>query len=261
MRRVVLAFLVAALCVVPAYADGEQLPEIPSDDVVEEVQGDDPAVDQGDPVETPQPSDDAAAVPPAAGLQPGDPDDVPGTDSPSGDQDDPVDGDADTVGDSGLADAAGVLDDIYTLMEDSELFTVADDYPSNAPFTGGYYISADTNLGDAVLYVPKEYQYGSFALDTSGNLVNLTAGTISGILKVGSRSYNLRISSFSTPEYREQSGSSWSWYDLTVRDIVSANVQIFEDGDAVRLWPTDTVLLLILILFGGVITWKQFTRL
>lgn len=157
------------------------------------------------------------------------------------------------------ADLSGVgeeLAEIKELLQQSEVFAVPEDYPSTAPLQGGYYIDCSAGL----IFVPREAQYGAFAYDDSGELVNITDGTINGIIQRGSSVYDLRFSSFGTAEYRDRYGSSWQWTSISTGTVSASNVEIFDDGNAVRLWPTSTMLALISILLLGVIAWRQFMR-
>ena len=153
-------------------------------------------------------------------------------------------------------DVASELEEIRELLEQSEVFAVPEDYPSTAPLQGGYYIDCSAGL----LFVPREAQYGAFAYDDSGELVNITDGTINGIIQRGRSVYDLRFTSFGTAEYRERDGSSWQWTSVSTGTVSSTNVEIFDDGNAVRLWPTSTMLALVSILLLGVIAWRQFMR-
>lgn len=157
------------------------------------------------------------------------------------------------------ADLSGVgveLAEIKELLQQSEVFAVPEDYPSTAPLQGGYYIDCSAGL----IFVPREAQYGAFAYDDSGELVNITDSTIFGIIQRGSSVYDLRFSSFGTAEFRERDGSSWQWTSISIGTVSSTNVEVFDDGNAVRLWPTSTMLALISILLLGVIAWRQFMR-
>lgn len=157
------------------------------------------------------------------------------------------------------ADLSGVgeeLAEIKELLQQSEVFAVPEDYPSTAPLQGGYYIDCSAGL----IFVPRESQYGAFAYDDSGELVNITDSTIYGIIQRGSSVYDLRFSSFGTAEFRERDGSSWQWTSISTGTVSSTNVEVFDDGNAVRLWPTSTMLALISILLLGVIAWRQFMR-
>ena len=155
-----------------------------------------------------------------------------------------------------LSEVGEELAEIKELLQQSEVFSVPEDYPSTAPLQGGYYIDCSAGL----IFVPREAQYGAFAYDDSGDLVNITDGTINGIIQRGSSVYDLRFSSFGTAEYRERYGSSWQWTSVSTGTVSSTNVEIFDDGNAVRLWPTSTMLALVSILLLGVIAWRQFMR-
>lgn len=155
-----------------------------------------------------------------------------------------------------LSEVGEELAEIKELLQQSDVFAVPADYPSTAPLQGGYYIDCSAGL----LFVPREAQYGAFAYDDSGELVNITDSTIYGIIQRGSSVYELRFSSFGTAEFRERDGSSWQWTSVSTGTVSASNVEIFDDGNAVRLWPTSTMLALISILLLGVIAWRQFMR-
>ena len=153
-------------------------------------------------------------------------------------------------------DVAAELEEIRELLEQSEVFAVPEDYPSSAPLEGGYYIDCSAGL----IFVPREAQYGAFTYDSSGDIVNITDSTISGVIQRSGTLYDLRFSSFGTAQYRVRDGSSWQWTDISTGTVSASNVEIFDNGDAVRLWPTSTMLALVSILLLGVIAWRQFMR-
>lgn len=105
-----------------------------------------------------------------------------------------------------------------------------DQAPSSAPFTGGVYVTGTTaELGAVTLYLPVNYQRGYLGLTTSGNLFNASSSSISGVLYRGGSEYQARISAWSTPQYRAQSGSSYYYYDLTFTSIEHSNAEISVD--------------------------------
>ena len=134
--------------------------------------------------------------------------------------------------------------------------------PPGAPLAGGYYIDCLTSaLGDVRIYVPCEYQYGSFTTNSNGDLVSLRSSTVTGILYSGDTSYTVRWRSFGTPQYRSEFGSSSSYSDLGVSKILDTNVQILSSDSDVPLLPSVEYLLLVLILLLGVCCVCKFMTL
>lgn len=212
------------------------------------------------------PVDDESSVePPAEEVEESgvpDPEPPPGGDSPEVEEGDT--GTSDDVDDIPVDYSSEPLDivllsDIYSLMSESQLFSVEDNqYPESAPFAAGYYIECSTSqLGTVMMYVPYNFQRGSFSFDDTGNLVNITSSTITGIVFRGNTSYTLRFSSFGNPQYRSSSGSS-SYMDLTVNEVLNTNVQIFSSQHQIALYPDSQLLQLILVFLGGVIVCKLF---
>ena len=147
--------------------------------------------------------------------------------------------------------------DQVILASDAQPFSLP-----GAPLAGGYYIDCSTAaLGDVRIYVPCEYQYGSFTTNSNGDLVSLRSSTVTGLLYSGGTPYTVRWSSFGTPQYRSYSGSSYSYYDLGVSEILDTNVQILSSDSDVPLLPSGEYLFLVLILLLGVICVCKFMTL
>lgn len=110
-------------------------------------------------------------------------------------------------------------------------YSYGNDFPSDSPLAGGVYIEAVTSeLGEVLIFIPSDYQFNCLTFDSSGNLFNLRASTITGFLLRGSTQYDFRLTSFNNPTYRLRSGSS-SYSDLTITDITNTNV-VFADGNS-----------------------------
>lgn len=133
-----------------------------------------------------------------------------------------------------------------------------DEAPVDAPFTGCCYISCSTSqFGDITVYLPITYQSGYFSY-TSAGLVNISTSSISGVFYDGGIEYTFRCSSWSTPQYREVDGSSYSYADLTVNSIEYSNVQIAESFPP--LVSSATILSYIPVLLLGVIVLCLFMK-
>lgn len=169
-------------------------------------------------------------------------------------------GDAADLAEQYAADSGNVVvvqADQVILSSDAQPFAL-----SGAPLAGGYYIDCSTSaLGDVRIYVPCEYQYGSFTTNSHGDLVSLCSSTVTGILFSGDTFYTVRWRSFGTPQYRSEFGSSSSYSDLGVSEILDTNVQIFSSDSDVPLLPSVEYLLLVLILLLGVCCVCKFMTL
>lgn len=174
---------------------------------------------------------------------------------------DPVlSGDAADLAEQYAADSGNVVvvqADQVILASDAQSFALP-----GAPLAGGYYFDCSTSaLGDVRIYVPYEYQHGSFTTNSNGDLVSLRSSTVTGILYSGDTSYTVRWSSFGTPQYRFYSGSSSSYRDLGVSEILDTNVQILSSDSDAPLLPSVEYLLLVLILLLGVCCICKFMTL
>ena len=174
---------------------------------------------------------------------------------------DPVlSGDAADLAEQYAADSGNVVvvqADQVILASDAQPFALP-----GAPLAGGYYIDCSTSaLGDVRIYVPYEYQHGSFTTNSNGDLVSLRSSTVTGILYSGDTSYTVRWRSFGTPQYRLEYGSSSSYSDLGVSQILDTNIQILSSDSDVPLLPSSEYLLLVLILLLGVCCVCKFMTL
>lgn len=199
--------------------------------------------------------------------------DIGSTDDPVGDL--PVDGsdseisviDSElTVEDGGEEEEEFIADygdltinaDAVYLTSDEEpiLYSVGD------VLSGGAFFEVDTDeLGSVKIYIPIDYQEGSFAYDNYGNLVNIRAATITGYILDGTQ-YTVRWTSFGTPQYRllNYSGAGSTYNDLTVEMVEDTNIQIIEDDSEVPLFPDDRYVQLLILLCLGVIVLCQFMK-
>lgn len=245
MKRCFIFFLSVLLACIPviAYADSENpvLSESPSLVVLPE----------GD-AQSDLPSPDSSQV----GLE-APSDSIVSEDAVS----DPVlSGDAADLAGQYAADSGNVVvvqADQVILASDAQPFALP-----VAPLAGGYYIDCSTSaLGDVRIYVPCEFQYGSFTTNSNGDLVSLRSSTVTGLLYSGDTSYSVRWRSFGTPQYRLESGSSSSYRDLGVSEILDTNIQILSSDSDVPLLPSSEYLLLVLILLLGVCCVCKFMML
>lgn len=126
-------------------------------------------------------------------------------------------------------------DAVYLTGEDEAItYSVGD------VLSGGAFFDVETSeLGSVKIYIPIDYQEGSFAYDNHGNLVNIRAASITGYILDGTQ-YSVRWTSFNTPQYRLTNydyGSSYE--DLTITFVNDSNIQIVEDDSEVPLFPDE----------------------
>lgn len=183
--------------------------------------------------------------------------------------------DSDSTDDSGIVDDSGSVEDgqsssdvsldssALTINADTVYLTSAEDaviYSVGDALSGCTYFKVDTaELGVVKIYIPTDYQRGSFTYDSYSNLVNIRSSTITGYILDGS-AYTVRWSSFNSPQYRLVDYSSSSWHDLTVTDVIETNVQIAEDDSDFPLYPDSSLISLIIISVLGVIMLCQFMK-
>lgn len=130
--------------------------------------------------------------------------------------------------------------------------------PTSSPLGYTCFITMQTReLGQITVYLPVTWQENTFSWDGT-NLRNITTSTVTGYWTSNTDNY-VRWSSFSLPQYREPSGSSWSLEDLTVQEIISTNVSIAESYEEVGVSRSDNYYV-ILILIGGVLLLILFMK-
>lgn len=131
---------------------------------------------------------------------------------------------------------------LYSLLPEEDV------YPSGAPLEGGVYMYLDTReLGDVLVYVPVDYQYDSFTLNSNGQPINITASQITGYSYDGN-DYNIRWTSWGVPTYRAVNYNTGTQYqELTVNEIISTNVGFWAEGGVSYNY------MLLYIILGGLI--------
>lgn len=157
----------------------------------------------------------------------------------------------------------------------SDLYLVADDVtppelvmpfsipqdgsaPSSAPLGYCCYVTCATSqLGNITFFVPVTYREGYFSMSDNG-LMNVHTSTVSGYFYRGSTLYQIRFSGYSTPQYRLYDGS-YNYSDLTIGDVMSTNMVIYDSYNDVSASRSD-IYLLGLLLVGGVIVVCLFMR-
>lgn len=122
---------------------------------------------------------------------------------------------------------------------------------------GGYYFVADCALGSALkFYVPLEWAYDVFTLDSSGEPVNLSNSTCYAYCPEYP-DYTFSCSRFGTFTYR---ATNYNTTDLQVRNITDSNISFLED-ETQRLSQHDLLLLIAGLIFifgclGGLLRWR-----
>lgn len=158
------------------------------------------------------------------------------------------------------------VSDLYLVAEDvappalAVPFSISQDgaLPSSAPLGYCCYVTCSTSqLGDITFFVPVTYREGYLSLSDNG-LMNVHTSTVSGYFYRGSTLYQLRFSGYSTPQYRVYDGG-YNYSDLTVNEVISTNMVIYDSYNDVAADRSD-IYLLGLILVGGVIVVCLFMR-
>lgn len=135
-------------------------------------------------------------------------------------------------------------------------FAYSDSPPSDQSYAGAGYITCDTvEFGSIDIFIPISYKSGY--LSFTDNLFNVSNSSISGIFFDGGTQYSFRISSWSTPQYRN-SDSGYTWYDLTVESIEFSNIDIADEYPP--LVSESDVLVYVPIVFLGVIVLCLFMK-
>lgn len=121
-----------------------------------------------------------------------------------------------------------------------------------------FYITFDTsNYGQICVYLP--YNYADFFAPSGNSIVNVYSGTVSGFGVVGNTQYDVRFTTFNSPEIRSLNGN-YQWTTLNVRSIVDTNLPILNDT-SFSILSQGTIINLLILLVGGVIVCLLFMRL
>lgn len=98
---------------------------------------------------------------------------------------------------------------------------------SDGGLAGGYYFVCDCALGyDLMFYVPVEWAYDVFTLDSSGAPVNLSNSTCYAYCP-DFPDYTFSCSRFGTFTYR---ATNYNTTDLAITDISDTNISFFDDS-------------------------------
>ncbi len=131
---------------------------------------------------------------------------------------------------------------------------------TSSPIAGGCFMEVSSSIGDMKIYVPANYQYGTFSYFNGGNVCGIISSTITGYGFKGSTVYQIRFAPFSDPQYRLYD-SSYSYTDFSITDVIATNVQILSSDDELPLYPDSEQLQLIIIaLLGGVFVCRLLKR-
>lgn len=251
MRRFLVACVALVLLAVPAMAEDEIGEEVLPDDTVSVPVVDIPPSDDvledlpvGSEEDTPPVVDE---VPPGDGEAGSPPEDIP-------------EDDLDSV----------TLSDIYRLLSDSGQFepSSSEEDEEGAADVALFALSGDlpcpyvdcrvSGLGNVRVYFPINRQYDTFAVDASGQLINVTDSTVYGYV-VSSGPYRVRFDSFSGAAYRLLDSSN-SWRDATVSDVTGSTVSILDEGSPSPLLPDTQVLACLILFLLGVVVVCLFMR-
>ena len=100
-----------------------------------------------------------------------------------------------------------------------------------ADLQGGYYIVADCALGNGIrFYVPASAAEGCFTYDSSGNLFNISNGTVY-LYSPSLPDYTISASRFSGFVYR---GDNYNSLELRIHNITETNIQIYTENPVLQ---------------------------
>lgn len=134
----------------------------------------------------------------------------------------------------------------------------SDSPPADADLTGCCYLTLDTSqFGTIDVFIPVSYQSGYLSY-SNGQLFNVSNSSITGVFWDSGTQYSFRCSAWSAPQYRDYSGSSYTWYALSVDEVLYSNVQIAEDFPP--LVPASDVVSFLPVVFLGVIVLCLFMK-
>ena len=104
-------------------------------------------------------------------------------------------------------------------------------YPSYIQQSGGAYIEVQSTLGRGSFIFQSEFKNGYFGFYGSGyNICNLSKSSISGsFITENGRAYDIRFTSFNTPEYYYRDGYNYEWRTLDTSKIYNTNVEFIDD--------------------------------
>lgn len=104
-------------------------------------------------------------------------------------------------------------------------------YPSYIQQSGGAYIEVQSTLGRGAFIFQSEFKNGYFGFYGSGyNICNLSKSSISGsFITENGRAYDIRFTSFNTPEYYYRDGYNYEWRTLDTSKIYNTNVEFIDD--------------------------------
>lgn len=130
---------------------------------------------------------------------------------------------------------------------------------ATSPVAGGPYMDVSSSIGDLKIYVPADYQRGSFSFFDGNNVCGIRSSTISGYAFKGSTLYQVRFPAFSDPQYRIYD-SGYSYADFSITGVRSTNIQILSSDDDLPLYPDAAQVQLLIFLFLGGVLVCQFMK-
>lgn len=134
-----------------------------------------------------------------------------------------------------------------------ELFTLVDD-----TVQGGCFMDVETSAGDMLIYIPTDYQYGSFSYFGS-NVTGIRSSTITGYFFRNSDLYQVRFQPFSIPQYRN-ADSGYTYTDFDITNVNDTNIQILDSFDELPLFVDDGYMKYMTLFILGVIAVCLFMK-
>ena len=150
---------------------------------------------------------------------------------------------------------------VGSMLDDVILYSLPDDneYPGGQLRYGLYMDVNTSQLGRVMIYVPVDFQRGSFTFNTANNIVNIRSSTITGYMYRNNTLYDIRWTSLTTAQYR-QNGTSNAYQALNISTIYNTNVVFVEQSSDLPVVPNSELYQLITIMIAGVIMFCLFMK-
>lgn len=155
---------------------------------------------------------------------------------------------------SDVGDTFTIHADQVILQEELQPFNVL-----TSPVSGGCFMEVSSSIGHLKIYVPSDFQRGSFSYFDGDNVTGIRSSTINGYAFKGSTLYQVRFPPFSDPEYRLYD-SGYSYSDFSISSVNDTNIQILTSDSDLPLYPSSQMLQLLILAFLGVMLVWLFMR-
>lgn len=110
------------------------------------------------------------------------------------------------------------------------------DYPAYVNYSGGAYIEIQSSVGRGTIVLSDAYKIGYLGFyGANSSICNLSSSNLNGkFITSNGNEYNLRLNSFSTPQYYYESGVNREWRNLNVTKIYNTNCEFLDYSEHQR---------------------------